>query len=332
MHQVEDLVMCNGCLRPITIAYLQHHKCKRTATKEESKALIADLQVEYTCDFCSLVVKGRPILMVHMKRTHLIAEGPSDFQCKRCSDVFKSRYDLMNHNRKVHTRKKIWNCEHCQRQFIRKDMMENHHLSQACKANHQKCERCDRVFKTKAGFENHQKNPCGSEKAEQEKPTQPKKDWICEFCGKHLTTQGGLRRHYISQHQGKMLTKKPVKHICRFCERVFFYKCDLAAHIDSRHLKKKDFQCDQCTKAYVNGARLRRHKKLVHTEQRIDDSKKIYACHFCPLKYEKEISLANHLLHHDLSSPDRPHHCLICVRSFKMKKVLNLHMRTKHSG
>jgi KRAB domain-containing zinc finger protein len=336
-HKCEDLAICSGCGKAFNANYLKKHQpnCKETATKEDILKAVADLQTEYGCDLCGLKTFGKAFLAKHMKRSHMVvASLPDDFECVKCDKVFKSRYDLLIHNRQVHKKKKVVSCEHCGRFFIKLRMLEIHQKSFACSVNHSKCHLCERVFKTKMGFENHQKK-CSKEKIISKGIKKPRKkiDWICEFCGKHLTTQPGHRRHLIAHHKDVMYTKPPTQFKCPHspCTKIFYYKFDLKNHIDCKHLKLRDFKCELCPKGYAVVSGLRRHMKRVHNRTaEEDESKKIFICHLCPLKYEKEKALSNHLMHHDLTLPDRPLHCLICIRSFKLRKNLNAHNRKKH--
>lgn len=335
-HKCEDLAICNGCGKAFNINYLKKHRpnCKGKATKDEIVKAVADLQKQYSCDLCGFTIFGKAFLAKHMQRTHFVLSSIDEFECAKCDEVFKTRYDLITHNRQVHAKKKIVSCEHCGRKFIKMRMLEMHQKSLACVRNHLKCEICQRVFKTKMGFENHQKK-CTDETINVKKVKKPveKKNWICEFCGKHLTSQPGHRRHLIAHHKDQMYTKPPTTFVCPHspCTKIFYYKFDLKNHVDCRHLKLRDFKCKLCSKGYAVASGLRRHMKRVHNRTSEEkESKKVFCCDFCPAKYEKENTLINHLAHHDLTLPDRPFHCLICTRSFLIKKHLNAHKRTKH--
>lgn len=334
-HQCEDLAICAGCGKAYSSHYLKNHKpnCKRDASRDEIIRAVSDMKIEYSCDFCDMKIFGKAFLAVHMKRTHLVQSSQSDFECPSCDKVFKSRYDRNLHNRQVHRKKKGVSCEYCGRMFVKLRMLEIHQKSQACAVNHSKCEICQRVFKTKSGFENHQKK-CTNEKIEERKFRKPKqiKEWICEFCGKYLTTQPGHRRHLIARHKDVMYTKPPTTHPCPHCHKVFYFKTDLKNHVVCKHLKLRNFKCELCPKGYAVASGLRRHVKRVHNRtQEEDDKRKKFICHFCPAKYENDKALSKHLMHHDLSLPDRPFHCLECTRSFLTKKHMNAHMRIKHS-
>lgn len=334
-HSCNDLEICGGCAKAFSSSYLQKHKpnCKNKATKAEIAKAVGDLGTEYRCDQCGLKIYGKLFLSKHMKRTHLV-NFLKEFVCNKCDEVFKSSFDLLVHSRQVHRKMKVVNCEFCGRKFIKKSMLKIHQKSRACSANHFVCKTCQKPFKTKQGFENHQKF-CGNEKKvlkDVKKPKEPK-NWICEFCGIHLTTQPGHRRHLISRHRDVMYTKPPTKLNCPYpnCVKVFYYKFDLKNHIDCKHLKLRDYKCDLCSKGYALACGLRRHMKLIHNKTNEEkEITKIFVCSFCPAKYEKENALSKHLQHHDLTLPNRSFHCLICTRSFKLKKLLNLHIRTKH--
>jgi len=84
------------------------------------------------------------------------------------------------------------------------------------------------------------------------------------------------------------------KHICDIdgCGKKFYSGANLKAHVEVIHLKKKDCPCDVCGKLFHSNSTMRAHR----------------SCHF----FEKM-------------------ECNECGTSFKTKKSLKSHMRSKHS-
>ena len=66
-----------------------------------------------------------------------------------------------------------------------------------------------------------------------------------------------LNYHVLYGHEGGK------KHTCPECNKCFTYK-SIKRHMDTVHLKLKNYKCDQCEVAYGQSGDLKRHKIRVH--------------------------------------------------------------------
>ncbi len=98
------------------------------------------------------------------------------------------------------------------------------------------CHLCGKGFFHKHQLERHNLVHIGYD----ERPNS--KALICDQCGKHFRTPGGLARH-TRQHQGAFK--------CELCQKVFGSQNDLTRHIKS-HVEQSDHTCHLCGKGLVD--------------------------------------------------------------------------------
>ena len=82
--------------------------------------------------------------------------------------------------------------------------------------------------------------------------------------------------------------EKITPYSCEQCNRSFGLESTLKTHIINMHRRVK---CDQCNQEISNTFELKRHKAKVHGIK----SANSYQCGFCPLVYERKISLDKHI-------------------------------------
>jgi len=105
----------------------------------------------------------------------------------------------------------------------------------------------------------------------------------CDICNRGFTTKGSLELHVDSVH----LKKKEFG--CSICGRLFSRKHILKTHI-ATHYGKRDFQCAVCGKKFLQKSNLSRH-------ERIHEAKNFgYGCRFCGQAFTQNKHLNNHML------------------------------------
>ncbi|XP_055525287.1 zinc finger protein 275 isoform X4 [Wyeomyia smithii] len=225
-----------------------------------------------------------------------------------------------------------------------------------------KCEICNKEINTRSGYRVHLTKIHGNTDAsitfsEELQRLRERKRLQCPLCPNRYHQIHQLKYH-IRTHQSKLLcvkkNKKSLfpegKRICPICGKNFernpFY---LETHMKF-HRKEKDFQCDQCEKAYFTKHDLRNHKSTVHSSHTLlcgycgksfgtrqaftrhqlihDDSTNAYHCTFCPKSYPNAGSLKYHVMKHTGEKGSR---CELCGHEFRFRYMLTQHLIRNHN-
>ena len=115
-----------------------------------------------------------------------------------------------------------------------------------------------------------------------EQKPKKKNNWPCPHCEKMFRTQAGYREHVIVKHE------KRTPHKCDQCTQSFGTLMKLKNH---RKLVHTRVICNECGKEICNAFTLKRHKANVHGIK----PKNVFQCQHCPLFYEKQLYLDNHV-------------------------------------
>ncbi|XP_058828376.1 zinc finger protein 62 homolog [Topomyia yanbarensis] len=135
----------------------------------------------------------------------------------------------------------------------------------------------------------------------------------CEFCPESFDSLYRLQMHTRKVHN----TRGSIK--C--CNRIFYKKCRILAHIDS-HLNPMQFHCDICNKSYNDGYYLDLHRTRTHNT----DMEKPFKCDKCAQAFHKEYLLKAHLTTHIRME------CSICHKMLASASSLRTHMSNMHKG
>lgn len=88
----------------------------------------------------------------------------------------------------------------------------------------------------------------------------------------------------LDQHE-KLLG--PYPYVCRICKRGFKSKSPLQSHMNLKHKKGEQYNCESCPKKFKNKGTLYRHS-LTHQHSTI------YQCHYCQKCFNNENNLVKH--------------------------------------
>ena len=113
--------------------------------------------------------------------------------------------------------------------------------------------------------------------------TNNSKIYKCDLCGKFLKDEDCLRIHVKIQHIQRNSTS-----ICKFCNVTLSSNFHLKNHIDSVHLKKQDFKCNECKASFGLEGNLKRHIKYIHELDAIK-------CVKCNKEFKTRYHLQNHI-------------------------------------
>uniref|UniRef100_A0A182Q006 Protein krueppel n=1 Tax=Anopheles farauti TaxID=69004 RepID=A0A182Q006_9DIPT len=148
------------------------------------------------------------------------------------------------------------------------------------------------------------------ELTEESKKSLNKEKIVCSVCGAMVNS--------IKSHMA-IHTDRP--HQCEQCPKSFTSRTKLQSHINSVHLRKRDFKCDICGKAFLEKNNLKGHMRIHNGERK-------YACDLCPKTFLFAGTLRCHMLTH---TQEKRHECETCGKLFLLRTTLNKHLRV-HTG
>ncbi|XP_058832121.1 transcription factor grauzone-like [Topomyia yanbarensis] len=133
----------------------------------------------------------------------------------------------------------------------------------------------------------------------------------CESCPESFDSFYRLQRHTRKIHNARGSIK------C--CNRVFYKKCKILAHINS-HLNPRQFHCDICNKNYNDRYYLNLHQLRTHN----NGKEKAFKCDKCAQAFHKKYLLKAHLSTHIQME------CSICHKILASASTLRSHMINMH--
>eukprot|EP00092_Neocalanus_flemingeri_P002456 GFUD01002627.1.p1 GENE.GFUD01002627.1~~GFUD01002627.1.p1 ORF type:complete len:426 (-),score=93.80 GFUD01002627.1:161-1438(-) len=137
------------------------------------------------------------------------------------------------------------------------------------------------------------------------------KCWECGICGKEFKHQYTLVRH-LPVHTDERNFQ------CDQCEKAFRQLSTLTQHKASKHSNSKPYVCEICTKSFSRVSILINHKKT-HA------AKKIFKCEVCEKGFHQKINLKMHM---NIHTNERPYSCSNCKKGFNQKSNLAVHQKT----
>ena len=263
---------------------------------------------DFICNMCGKLFKTNTSLLRH-QGTHEIIKP---HQCKFCETTFTQSSSIKRHIDRSHTEH---SCIICSEKFQNGPALIRHSIGQHEGEKPHRCEECGKGLLTKRELTDHMRRHTG------EKP------FDCGKCGKLFMNTSGLRNHKKKHgiEEGTLSVEKLRRHeakriCCEHCGKHFFQPSHYARHVKG-HKGIKEFQCDQCDKAYTSGTSLSQHVNVVH------EGKKSFVCNECGHHFGRRGSLKVHILIH---SEELPFRCDHCFEGFKEKVKLKSHMSKIH--
>ena len=107
------------------------------------------------------------------------------------------------------------------------------------------CEHCGAQFKTKTNYQNHVRN------------VHVRCPMTCHICGQSCKNARSLQEHKRRHNEANR------KHACKDCDKTFFSKSLLTAHVRT-HTKEKPFKCAFCSYGCAVKQNLMKHAKKRH--------------------------------------------------------------------
>ncbi|XP_059184913.1 mucin-2 isoform X2 [Centropristis striata] len=191
------------------------------------------------------------------------------------------------------------------------------------------CGECGRVLSSVAALESHVRLHTG------------RRPYSCTLCGKGFPDSKGLKRHGRVHRNGRI-------HICPECGKGFVYRFGLTKHLQMVHTRIKPFICQICNKGFFS-------KRDVEAHIRMHTGEKPFHCNLCDKKFARRVELNVHLRWHNgekrhwcpycgkgfldsnnlkrhkyIHTGERPHACPHCPKNFTQSGHLKKHVKNVH--
>ena len=191
------------------------------------------------------------------------------------------------------------------------------------------CGECGRILSSSAALESHVSLHRG------------RRPFSCTLCGKSFPDSKGLKRHGRVHRNGRI-------HICQECGKGFVYRFGLTKHLQMVHSKIKPFVCQICNKCFFT-------KRDVEAHIRIHTGEKPFECNLCEKRFTRRVELNVHLRWHNgekrywcsycgkgfldlnnlkrhkyIHTGEKPHSCPHCPKHFTQSGHLKKHVKNVH--
>jgi len=301
-----------------------------TQTKKEFKKHEKEVQnaEKIQCPKCDKKMAPES-LNGHIKRIH---DRIFPFVCNTCGYKATCNSELKKHTDMVHEGKKHI-CPICGVGFHSPTYLKTHITSVHEGKKPYKCELCDTCCSQKSGLRLHMKKVHNAEKIQCPKCdkmissynllTHTKRvhdkifPFLCNTCGFKATSNGVLKRHVDTEHEGK-------RHICQICGLGLKSPYNLKDHIASVHEGKKPYKCELCDNSYDAQWKLNSHIRIVH------EKIKLHKCNECQKSFGEKAQLKKHITIAHVGI--KAFKCSLCDKTFFFKRGLNDHYMKIHEG
>ncbi|XP_052891317.1 zinc finger protein 569-like [Anopheles moucheti] len=137
----------------------------------------------------------------------------------------------------------------------------------------------------------------------------------CSICDKSFSNNTSYTSHMNAIHD-----ENGIRFTCTVCSSVFKHKSGLKLHMQRAHSNIRNLACNICGKLFKVRQTLRYHMRVHSTDQP-------YPCSKCPKRFKSRYAMKTHELTHSEITFD----CALCVRKYRYKSLLNMHIRKMHN-
>ena len=188
-------------------------------------------------------------------------------KCPLCPFDTSQKYRLTQHHVEVHM--KPFSCDLCDRHFGNKSKLILHKKDQHTDVPPIKCSLCNMSFTQKYTYQLHLRTHSKGGQL-----------WFCDYCNENFTCRYKLEVHMARFHKGK--TEK-----CPRCNYIAAHKYQIMQHMREVHVKP--IECAECGKRVSKKCRMEAHIKSKHM------AKKMYECETCSAKYTSKKWYESHI-------------------------------------
>lgn len=162
-------------------------------------------------------------------------------------------------------------------------------------------------------------------------------DSRCEICNLEFKTNSSINKHFMTHTIVNVINKTVNYFTCVFCQKEYGSKVSLQRHILFVHCKKTPHMCEQCGFTACNEVSLRKHVEVEH-----QDTGKLE--NLCGADSSTETDSGGKMIVDSLNhcnksndienfeSNSTEEHCVLCIKTFKSKELLNIHLNEVHSN
>lgn len=175
--------------------------------------------------------------------------------CHVCGKSLSTKYSLKVHLT-LHTGDRPHACTQCGKRFVNKTNLQIHQNIHTGEKPYV-CTFCPKSFSDPSPLARHERmhgRELEGKPIPQLKKPSPEAKFMCNICGKILSTKHGLTYH-VTVHTGK----RPF--ICTWCGKSFVLRNSLLIH-QNIHTGAKPYSCTLCQKSYADPSSLTKHKRL----------------------------------------------------------------------
>ncbi|XP_045606837.1 transcription factor IIIA isoform X2 [Procambarus clarkii] len=239
----------------------------------------------YVCPvaWCSRSYTRQQHLKRHMETGHQEKKSEEKLKCDKCEKFFSNVYSLKKHHFRYHVRN-LFKCDSCDQTFKNQQHLYTHSYVHTgikpFKCDFPGCDvRCEAPSRLKRHKRVHEKNRYSCPRESCGKTFDEYKDLqhhlsvghprVCDICSKSFQTLQQLKTHRLTHKNDKVPYYCPVA----TCDKYFYQKQNLKAHIAVKHDQSKIFECGVCSR------RLSSKQKLMHhTKTHTPGYKRNYSC------------------------------------------------------
>lgn len=260
MYKERRRYVCEHCgMCYSTMMRLRLHACEQNVEKP------------FRCPLCRKEFQYRVSINAHMQSHSL----DSPYRCLECNKGFHTLATLHIHQRS-HASLKPYECPDCSMVFKHRYVMEDHRRRHVEERAHL-CKICGKNFKYSSLLQQHQYLHTG------------RKPYHCSYCGKTFAFAQNMRAHF---RQHKKISARSEACITN-------HNVSLVGQVGKENANvEQQRNCPLCPQIFYKASELRAHMLIHEAEyEKMSNGKrfdKVYACQYCPLKFQTESLLQSH--------------------------------------